>query len=87
MPLSEDIKHRLQIYEPTEFLLKDQSALHAEHAGNQGGGHFELKIVSSHFSNKTQVMRHRMIYQALNDLIPQRIHAISILAISPDDPT
>lgn len=86
MPLSEDIKQRLQIYEPTELSLEDQSALHAGHAGNQGGGHFELKIVSSHFSNKTQVMRHRMIYQALNDLIPQRIHAISILAISPDDP-
>lgn len=86
MPLSEDIKQRLQIYEPTELSLEDQSALHAGHAGNQGGGHFELKIVSSHFSNKSQVMRHRMIYQALNDLIPQRIHAISILAISPDDP-
>lgn len=86
MPLSEDIKQRLQIYEPTELSLEDQSVLHAGHAGNQGGGHFELKIVSSHFSNKTQVMRHRMIYQVLNDLIPQRIHAISILAISPDDP-
>ncbi|MGZ8270016.1 MAG: BolA family protein [Methylophilus sp.] len=76
----------MQIYTPTELALEDQSALHVGHAGNQGGGHFELKIVSSHFSNKTQVMRHRMIYQALNDLIPQRIHAISILAISPDDP-
>lgn len=85
MPLSEDIKQRLQIYEPTELSLEDQTASHAGHAGNQGGGHFELKIVSSHFSNKSQVMRHRMIYQVLNDLIPQRIHAISILAISPDD--
>ena len=86
MSLPEDIKQRLQIYEPIEFSLQDQSALHAGHAGNSGGGHFELKIVSSHFSKKTQVMRHRMIYQVLNDLIPQRIHAISILAISPDDP-
>jgi BolA protein len=87
MILSQDIKQRLQIYDPTELSIEDQSALHVGHVGNQGGGHFELKIVSSHFSNKTQVMRHRMIYQALNDLIPQRIHAISILAISPDDPT
>jgi BolA family transcriptional regulator, general stress-responsive regulator len=86
MPLPDDIKQRLKVYEPTEISLQDQSALHAGHAGNQGGGHFELKIVSSHFSNKSQVTRHRMIYQALTDLIPQRIHAISILAISPDDP-
>jgi BolA family transcriptional regulator, general stress-responsive regulator len=86
MSLPDDIKQRLKVYEPTEISLQDQSALHAGHAGNQGGGHFELKIVSSHFSNKSQVTRHRMIYQALTDLIPQRIHAISILAISPDDP-
>ena len=83
--LTQEIEERLQVYEPIELTLKDQSALHAGHQGNQGGGHFALKIVSSRFSNKTQVIRHRMIYQALNDLIPQRIHAISILAISPDD--
>jgi BolA protein len=31
-------------------------------------------------------MRHRLIYEVLTDLMPQQIHAISILAISPDDP-
>lgn len=87
MTLTEQILQRLQQYSPIECTLDDQSALHAGHKGNQGGGHFQLKIVSSHFSKKTQILRHRMIYQALNDLIPQHIHAISILAISPDDPT
>lgn len=86
MSLTETIQQRLQSLSPTECVIKDQSALHAGHAGNQGGGHFDLKIVSSHFSKKSQVLRHRMIYQALNDLIPQQIHAISIIAISPDDP-
>jgi BolA family transcriptional regulator, general stress-responsive regulator len=87
MTLTEQIQQRLLQFSPTECTLDDQSALHAGHKGNQGGGHFQLKIVSSQFSNKPQVLRHRMIYQALNDLIPQQIHAISILAISPDDPT
>jgi BolA family transcriptional regulator, general stress-responsive regulator len=86
MSLTDTIQQRLQSLSPTECVIKDQSALHAGHAGNQGGGHFDLKIVSSHFSKKSQVLRHRMIYQALNDLIPQQIHAISIIAISPDDP-
>ena len=84
--LVEVIQSRLAQFDPVFSELTDDSALHAGHAGNTGGGHFSLKIVSSHFSQKSQIMRHRLIYQALTDLIPQKIHAISILAISPDDP-
>lgn len=70
---------------PSSLEIQDDSALHAGHKGNGGGGHFSIKIVSSQFSQKSQIMRHRLIYQALTDLMPQQIHAISILAISPDD--
>lgn len=86
MNLTEIIQARLTQFNPTSLELKDDSALHAGHTGNTGGGHFSLKIVSSQFSQKSQIMRHRLIYQALTDLIPEKIHAISILAISPDDP-
>ena len=86
MNLVETIQQRLIILQPSSLELKDDSAQHAGHAGNTGGGHFTLKIVSSQFSQKSQIIRHRLIYQALADLIPQQIHALSILAISPDDP-
>lgn len=86
MKLTEIIQNRLAQLNPISMELKDDSALHAGHAGNTGGGHFSLKIVSSQFSQKSQIMRHRLIYQALTDLMPGKIHAISILAISPDDP-
>ncbi|WP_047539241.1 BolA family protein [Methylotenera versatilis] len=86
MNLTETIQTRLAQLNPISIELKDDSALHAGHAGNTGGGHFSLKIVSSQFSQKSQIMRHRLIYQALTDLMPGKIHAISILAISPDDP-
>lgn len=86
MNLTETIQARLAQFNPISLELKDDSALHAGHAGNTGGGHFSLKIVSSQFSQKSQIMRHRLIYQALTDLMPGKIHAISILAISPDDP-
>ena len=86
MNLTEIIQYRLAQLNPISMELKDDSALHAGHAGNTGGGHFSLKIVSSQFSQKSQIMRHRLIYQALTDLMPGKIHAISILAISPDDP-
>lgn len=86
MNLTEIIQTRLEQLNPISLELKDDSALHAGHAGNTGGGHFSLKIVSSQFSQKSQIMRHRLIYQALTDLMPGKIHAISILAIAPDDP-
>ncbi len=85
MNLAETIKTRLATFNPTSIEIHDDSAQHVGHRGNTGGGHFSLKIVSSQFSQKSQIMRHRLIYQALTDLIPQQIHAISILAISPDD--
>ena len=85
MNLIEIINTRLASLEPISIEIKDDSALHAGHAGNTGGGHFSLTIVSSQFSQKSPIMRHRLIYQALADLIPQHIHAISILAISPTD--
>ena len=85
MNLTEIIKTRLDVLSPVSLEIQDDSAMHAGHAGNTGGGHFTLKIVSSQFSQKSQIMRHRLIYQALTDLMPQQIHAISILAISPDD--
>ena len=86
MNLTEIIQQRLASFQPSSLELQDDSAMHAGHAGNTGGGHFTLKIVSSQFSQKSQIIRHRLIYQALADLIPQQIHALSILAISPDDP-
>lgn len=86
MPLTEIIQSRLTSLSPIELKIQDDSAKHAGHKGNNGGGHFTVKIVSSHFSKKSQIMRHRLVYQLLNDLIPQQIHALSILAISPDDP-
>jgi BolA family transcriptional regulator, general stress-responsive regulator len=85
MNLIETIKTRLTMLSPSSLEIQDDSALHAGHKGNGGGGHFSIKIVSSQFSQKSQIMRHRLIYQALTDLMPQQIHAISILAISPDD--
>lgn len=84
--LTEEICNRLQSFNPSLLELTDDSAAHAGHKGNGGGGHFNLKIVSSQFLEKSQIMRHRLIYQLLADLIPQKIHALSILAIAPNEP-
>jgi len=85
MTLVEEITSRLQSLTPSTLQIEDESAMHAGHAGNAGGGHFKLKITSSHFSEKSQIMRHRIIYQALAELIPSKIHALSIHALAPDE--
>jgi BolA family transcriptional regulator, general stress-responsive regulator len=85
MTLVEEITSRLQSLAPSTLQIEDESAMHAGHTGNAGGGHFKLKITSSHFSEKSQIMRHRIIYQALAELIPSKIHALSIHALAPDE--
>lgn len=87
MTLHEEIQSRLQALEPVRLEIRDDSALHAGHAGNTGGGHFHVVIVSSQFCGKSHIMRHRSVYQALGGLIPNRIHALSIQAIATDEPS
>jgi BolA family transcriptional regulator, general stress-responsive regulator len=85
MTLIEEITSRLQTLTPMTIDIEDESAMHAGHKGNSGGGHFKLNITSSHFYKKSQIMRHRIIYQILADLIPSKIHALSIYAFAPDE--
>jgi BolA protein len=66
--------------------IEDESHLHAGHEGAaSGGGHFKLTIVSPDFKGVNLVGRHRAIYSALNRHIPKEIHALTILAIAPEE--
>lgn len=79
------LRQRLDVLQPSLLKIIDDSASHAGHAGNTGGGHYTITIVSSLFSDKSTIIRHRMVYQAVGDLIPSRIHALSIKASAPDE--
>jgi len=84
--MTEDIiKTRLAFLEPTQFRLENESDLHRGHKGNNGGEHFNLFIVSQSFEKKNTMERHRMIYSALEDLIPNKIHALSLKTLAPDE--
>ena len=85
MNLIEEIKTRLQTLLPSELDIQDDSHLHAGHKGNGGGGHFTIKIISAEFNGRSQVARHRAIYQLMGDIIPKQIHALSIHAIASDE--
>jgi BolA protein len=76
----------IDAFAPTEILVKDQSHLHAGHAGaREGKGHFDVKIVSEKFVEQSRINRHRMVYDALGSFMQSDIHALRINAISPMD--
>lgn len=71
---------------PESMDVVDDSHKHAGHAGAaSGGGHFDLTIVSEQFAGLTTLMRHRLIYDALGEMMQTQIHALSIKAYSPQE--
>ena len=87
MSLADTIQRRLAALEPLSLDLVDESAQHAGHAGwREGGGtHWRLAIVSPRFAGQTAVARHRMVYQALGELMHNPIHALAITARTPEE--
>ena len=73
-------------FSPTHLLVKDQSHLHAGHAGAEDGkGHFDVTIVSAAFAGERPLARHRMVYDALGRMMESEIHALRIDARGPQD--
>ena len=83
------IRSRLEAeLEPEELDVVDDSHRHAGHAGARDGrGHFQVRILSRRFAGKRTVERHRMVYAALGSLMQTDIHALGLVALSPDDPS
>ncbi len=72
--------------EPTALALEDESALHAGHEGaKSGGSHFRLRVVSRKFEGLSKVARHRLVYDALEDLMKRDIHALAMTLLSPEE--
>ncbi len=83
MTTQDDLKARLQTLAPSKLEIIDESHLHAGHAGNTGGGHFKVLIVSEQFTGLLPLKRHRLVFAAVGDLMQQQIHALSIDAKTP----
>ncbi len=82
-----EMRQRLQsALQPEALDLIDEGHLHVGHEGAKDGrGHFRLHIVSRHFTGLSLVRRHRMIYQAMGELMQSDIHALAIEARAPDE--
>jgi BolA family transcriptional regulator, general stress-responsive regulator len=83
----ERIRSRLEeALAPEELSVEDEGHLHAGHAGARSGlGHFRVRIVSKAFAGLTSLQRHRLVYEALGEMMHQDIHALGIEAYAPTE--
>jgi BolA protein len=80
------MRARLAALAPSEMAIDDESALHAGHEGaKSGGGHYRLRLISERFSGLPRMARHRLVYDALHDLMQRDIHALSMTLLAPDE--
>ena len=78
---ADQIKSTLTLaLKPLSIDVTDDSHLHAGHEGAKSGRHFSVQLRAECFNGLSHVQRHRLVYDALRDLIPQGIHALAIKA-------
>lgn len=86
--VKDEIERRLAAdLSPERLYVRDDSDQHVGHAGHrpEGETHFFVEVVSRRFSRQSRVARQRLVYAALGDLMRQRVHALSIRAVTPDE--
>ena len=76
-----------EAFSPVVLHIKDDSHLHAGHAGHNplGETHFSVRIVSPIFAGKSSIERQREIYRVLADELRERVHALSLQALTPEE--
>lgn len=84
--LSEIESRILQALPGAGVEVLDESEQHLGHAGAaSGAGHFRVRVVSARFEGLRTVARHRLVYDAVRDWMPTRIHALAIEARSASE--
>ena len=88
MRVKQQIEMRLtEALSPQALEIVDDSASHAGHAGASADGesHFTVDIVSAAFEGQSRVQRHRLVNQALSELLKTQVHALAIKAKAPGE--
>ncbi len=79
------IRERLEeALAPQELAIRDESHLHVGHEGARDGrGHFHVTIRAEAFRGVNPIARHRMVFDAMGELMNTDIHALRIDAAPP----
>lgn len=80
------LKKLTETLQPIDCQLHDDSESHRGHAGAAGGaGHYSVRIVCQQFEGLNRISRHRLVYDAVGDMMQTEIHALNIVALSPSE--
>ena len=86
MEIKEEIKKRLENkLNLIHFEINDFTGRHLTHKLHEGGFHLETTIVSDDFTDKTLIERHRVVYDAMGELMKHEIHALSMKTLTRDE--
>jgi BolA family transcriptional regulator, general stress-responsive regulator len=88
MSVADTIRRKLtERFAPTRLEVEDQSHLHTGHEGARPGGetHFAVTITSAAFVGQSRVARQRLVYGTLARELAQRVHALSLTTLAPDE--
>ncbi|MDP3258248.1 MAG: BolA family protein [Bosea sp. (in: a-proteobacteria)] len=86
--MAERIANKLeQALAPQHLNVIDESHQHQGHGGWREGGetHFRVEIVAAAFAGKSRLDRHRLVNVALAQELAERVHALAIVARTPDE--
>ena len=81
MTRSAEIKTRLrEAFAPTQLDVRNDSARHAGHGGDDGSGesHFHVLMRAPAMADLSRVARHRAVHKALGPELTAAIHALSL---------
>ena len=75
-----------QAFPEAVIQVEDESHLHVGHAGAEGGaGHFRVQVIDASFHALQRIARHRLVYDAVSDWMPERVHALNIIAMTLEE--
>lgn len=87
-PVAARIEAKLaQALKPLRLAVRDDSHRHKGHAGHnpEGESHFHVEIVSAAFAGQSRVARQRMVYDILAEELQQRVHALALTTLTPEE--
>lgn len=88
MEYADRIRRKLtEALAPEQLDVVDESGRHAGHAGArpEGETHFHVTIVSAAFAGRSRVERQRLVYGLLAEEMAERIHALGLTTLTPDE--
>ncbi len=77
--LAETEKRLRESLSPSHLVITDESYKHKGHPGAATGmSHFHVEIGANALADNNRVKQHRMIYDAIGDMINTELHAVRI---------